>query len=397
MNIWQSPGAREFMDEIFEILQSGNRHLVIYLPSFRMQSFVDGFGSYCRKYYGGILHIRAEDGQMPPDCLGQCFDNSGSICLENLGAARPLACNILIELPKVVDAAQWAEWELFFDALCCSAKQFIDYGSVLPWRMLILVPSHLPSMKPDSNLEIVLGSGFFRGSDLEYSIERNMDEYGVQSTSTRLWLSALCHGLARADPEICNAIFELLPISFQEIISLLEEYPLGNIDDEIKKIIISFDNMGRPVNTLDREKSLLQDLGILEFDTDNNYKIHPAALARAKRANSIERLVVQGQTGIYLPLVQEAHNFICRQLGILCGDGWNRHDPESWPSIETDIGPLWGYMNVFLRGCCGGDLLELATLWRNVRHTLAHGNMLAFADARKAIMFYESMSGARTC
>lgn len=383
------------MDYIFGILQCGDRHLAIYLPTFRMQSFAESFCAYGRKYYDGIFHARAEYGLPPLDCLGQCFDNPEGLSLDNLTSGKALASNILLELPEAMDDALWTEWELFFDSLCRSARQYVDYEKPLPWRALILVPYHLPSMRPESNLEIILGSGIFRTSDLEYAIERNLMENGIKSTSSRLWLSSLCHGLGRADPEICNAIFRDLPLDRDDIISMLEDYPLGNIDNEIKKIIISFDKAGNPAQCPYWEKSLLQDLGILEFDTDDNCKLHPAALAKAKRSNSIERLVVQGQTAIYLPLVQEAHNFICRRLGIACGEAWNKHSPESWHGIEIDIGPLWGYMNAFLRGCCGEDLLELAGLWRNVRHRLAHGNMLDYIEARDAVELYEVLSGAR--
>lgn len=391
MNVWECPNARGQMDEFYEILKTGQKHIVYILPRFRMAGFAAGFCEFSRRYYDDAAIAFCENNDIPVDCLGRFFGEDAGKTLNELMEKPASHITIMLVLPGNPDEKCAGRWIDFFQQLGAASKSCLERGYPLLWHILAVVPAQMPEPKPESALEFFLGSGIWRSSDLEYVVEQNIRDYEISAASSRLWLYALCLGLGRSDPGVCNAIFEAMPMNEEEILAMLASYEYEDLNDELKAAVIALDGGAKKISW--HELTLLRDYGILDFDADGKESLHPAALCRARRPQPIKRMVVQGQIRVYLPLVQEVHHFIQGRLKKLWGENWHKFDEAAFPNIQIDMGPLCAYMNKYLRGQCGADLLELARMWRDVRHTLAHGNILDFDTARSAVMLYEQMSG----
>lgn len=399
INIWECPHGRQFMDELGDVLRAGDRHVITHLPMFRVAGFADAFSAWCRKYLGSLAVIQAAPDDDPYLLLREQFRAGANASITELISLAGRREYLLLLAPGDLGENQNARWMEFFRDLGLASKQAcLDAGLPLPWRIHAIVPTNVFSPKPDVALEIFMPSGLFRASDLEYTVERNLldNEYGVTfSESSRLWLYALCIGLGASDPEMCNAIFQALPMNAADVDKLLSEYRLTHVTDRMIKAIIRLDDF-KNKNEIHRDDyTLLQDFGLLDYDIEDKARLHPAALWAAKRMDSVWRLITRGQIRVYLPLVYEAQNFIVARLRALCGNDWHKRDAaNSFQTVATDIGPLYSYIRRYLMNSCPRELMELACIWREVRHTLAHGNMLDFATARQAVSLYGQLRDA---
>lgn len=401
MLLWQCPHPREFLDEIFEILQKGERHVVIHLPYWRMEEFNNALYNANKRYRYPLDFPVPLAEASPYENLRQCALKPEDFFKAPLLSQEMQKENIVLSIPSQLSFELQEEWLKFMAEISSETRQYQESLSgqegtaeqqiPLPWRLLILAPAHFPSPKPETSLEIFLGSGLCTQSDLEYAIENCVSKSGIRNLSSRLWLEAICKGLGMRDVGLCSFIFRELPLDMEEIMAMLRTYPLPELDYDTINCIISLDDGSEQIRDLWRERQWLRDIGILESDCRNRESLHPAALARANRPHAIKRLLVEGQIRIYLPMVQEIHNFIYQQLSKICGDDWHKRYSENYSGMDMEIGPLANYMSTYLKGECGEALLELAYLWRDVRHTVAHSRFLDYEIARDAVDLYEAL------
>lgn len=402
MTIWQCPHYREFLESIWEELQKGDHHLVIQLPAWQIGELRDAIYAFYKRYHYSMAFPVSEANISPEEYLRQCALEPDSFSLDNLTERKMVSENILLALPEDMEEEAREKWNEFFDKLSSDAREYQkrffgdneDFRQALPlpWRLLALMPTHFPSPKPETSLEIFLGSGMAMRSDLEYAIESCLMESNIRRESSRLWLKAICQGLGTRDVGLCRNIFEFLPLDLDEVMEMLKACPFPEMDEAVIRAVIAIDEGNTQNGCSFSERQNLRDYGILENDCENMERLHPVALARANRPYSVYRLLLQGQIRTYLPMVQEVQAFIHEELERLCGSGWHTMESEKYPGLAMEIGPLAGYMSRWLKGCCGYDLLNLAFLWRDLRNNVAHGVLLDYEHARDAVDLYEALS-----
>lgn len=402
MLFWKCPHPREFLDFIFETLRQGDHHAALLIPHWKISGFSDALHAANQKYrYSLDFPVISADAD-PLDCFRQCAEDPDGLELKDLQGRAMRKDNLIIALPTGLDASGQERWLGLIKKLSADAKEYHERVSgsaedayfTLPWRALFIIPSHFPDPEPETSLDIILADGRASQSDLEYAIENCVEEFALSKAWSRIWLEAVCQGLGIRDVSLCPHMFRELPMDLDGVMDALRSFPFPELDEELKRSVIELDNPAAQDNNLWIAKRLLRDLGILELDCHRVERLHPAALARAGRSRSIERLLVQGQARVYLPLAQEAHAFICGRLSHIFGGGWHTLDPANFPNPDIEIGPLAFYIDKVLKRSRGQDLTDLkdlAFLWREARNTIAHGRLLDVATAREAVELYEEL------
>lgn len=396
MNTWQCPHPRAFLEKIWGALHEGDRHLVIQMPGWQIDAFLEEFNAIGLHNRESFIITDSNAYLEPEEYIKRSLKKEIELTPENYSHLELTVENIILRMPDDPDDNLLAKWLEFYDKLARSARDYQEAhqdgtrGRRFPllWRTLTLMPAHFPSPTPETSLEIYLNDRIYQ-SDLEYAIESCCEDMGIRDLGSMLWLSSLCQGLALNDLNLCNHIFDNLPLSMDEIEDLLRDYPVIRLDTDMRNAVIALDDNGARHVCNRTILSCLRDYGLLEYDCHDMERLHPAALAQARRPASIEKMVNKGQIKIYFPVVQEVLNFIIGHLTRACGPDWHKHDPKNFPTVDREIGPLPAYMRQYLRAYCSAELIVLAEKWRDLRNRIAHGKMLDFVMAREAVKLYQ--------
>ena len=414
MTIWECPHPEKFLDEIFSTLQNGDRHVLIHLPIWRLAGFQDALwdASQSRRLH---LHFpEAPNARRPLELMRGLSLKPDDFQAADPASWEPKSENIALAIPSELNAGEVKEWLGFIEAAAASGREFHERmgglekeGALLPlpWRLIFLAPAHFPSPKPETSLEIFLASGLCGQSDLEWAVERcASDQGGRLEASSRLWLESICKGVAMRDVGLCASVFKALPLDLPDVMDMLMAYPFHELGKELAREVIAVDEGNEQGPESWRARERLREMGILDLDCRGWEALHPSALAQANRRQTVEGLLRQGQVRVYFPLAQDAHSFIVQKLDKCCDPDWRRkslqwHKETNQYVNESDtclgIGPLAEYMARHLKGVCGGDLLELARLWQNIRNEIAHDRLLKFEDTVDAVDLFEEMRQAR--
>lgn len=395
MNIWNCPHGKAFMRSLCRTLEAGEKHVAIRLPERHLSSFLKEFGPYATRFLGSIQKVVLEDGLSLEEALEPAFMPDGGKnrapedCFSRMVSGGP---HLLVVLPP--SARGTAPRLREFLALAADrARACRDGDRRLPWAMAAVVPADFGGLEDDTGLEVRDWWGKLHPSDLEFAIEQALAD--ITNEASYCWYDALCKGLARMDPELVDAIFRNPPVSAAELADVLREGPTV-FDRELAERAWSY--WQDPPAALRRDtppkgelETLLWERGALDIDCYGKPALHPAVLVAAGQEALLEKLVIQGQMQVYLPIVQEVHGFLCRNLAGICGPDWSGRDPENFTSVEQEIGSLAFYMN-YLKDTLGmsipRELTDLAHIWREVRNTIAHGNMISCQLAIRAMLLY---------
>lgn len=400
MMLWQCPGHREVLDEIFEKLKKGLEHIIIYLPCWRMDEFWNSVRSVNELYRYPFAFPISLPLDSPYDYLARCAVDPSKFDKTKLMEQPMNKENICLLIPADSPHSLEQEWIDFIEELNAQTSDYLnrqriisgsaDSSISLPWRLLIILPTYFNSPKNDTNLETYLWSGITRKSDLFYAIERCTEEYNVINTSSRLWLDSICQGLGMRDASLCPYFFKDPPLDEEEVLKKLKDYPFLKMDADLINSVRAVDDGSYQERDFRKEMKELQDYGIFDLDCRNVKGLHPAALAQADCKKAITRLLWQGQIRTYLPLVQEVISFIQTRLNLCYGDDWDKKDPN-YSGFEMDIGPLTKYINIYFKKDCDYELLNLAACWCFVRNELAHGRLICLEKAIEAVEIYEKL------
>ena len=398
MNLWACPNAKEFMRDICQLVRTNDQYACVIIPKNYVLDFAEQFINYSQNFLGDILRINID----AADNIESVFLDAAFPQSENpmsLHTALETAAEnmylLLVISPDLQDPLE--KCREFFEHLAQLVKIRKDTcAETLLWRIIAVWPAHVMWPRAEVGLELRYWFSQIRQSDIEYVIERCWLEQGEQLKERELlWLYALCQGLATIDPMLSVDIFKNLPTSIDDIQAILEEHGLYNIDRDLRQKVIRMDSSAsaKMSTALPPTRGDAYDLwshGALDVRTNGFPALHPAAIHAANRINSLERMVVQGQMKVYLPIVQEVHTFICTQLQKDIGDTWNKKD-EKYSSLNEDICALPRYMSEYLKGRHDPELYDLAIAWRNIRNCLAHSHMLGCADLLCAYKLYEKL------
>ncbi|MBQ7457426.1 MAG: hypothetical protein IJS54_07465 [Desulfovibrio sp.] len=394
MNLWKCPSAREFMQDVCQTVRIHDSHVCLVMPGLGINTFVQEFTAYAENYLSEIIPIEIGKHNDPKACFLSAFQTASAIPgLEAVMDCCAQSTYLLLVVSKDVADPKGMIADLC-QTIARLSKQKKDANATLLWRLIVVLPAHIPWPDETPSLKVNLWWGQIHPSDTEYAIEHCLRE-SIPSALHEweyLWLYSLCQGLAVIDPMIADTIFHQLPTCLEEIETLFDNHPVRKLSPEAQKAIIRLDTLGNipQDQPKDGDVRLLWSLGALDMRENVSAMLHPAAYVAANRISSLERLVVQGQIKVYFPIVQEVHGFLCSQLQKSCGDHWNKYDPH-FQTINDEIGALPKYMSLYLKGKHDPELYELACSWRAIRNSLAHGTMIQCQTAIDAHKKYRNL------
>ena len=393
MNLWDCPSARVFMAKACTMVRSSAKHVCLILPNPFIWDFAEAFRSFAANHMGEVWQINVQTNQDPEQTfLCQGFEEEGRNLEQALETNAQSMYLLLVFDPRTAPSEIYRK---FCTQLATLSKLYKDTSGTLLWRVIFVWPASIPWPRADVCLETLFWWGQIHPSDTEYAIERFAEELnGIINEWEYTWLYALCQGLASSDPLLAEYIFKSLPISFEQIKQLLQSHPLALLDRQSRQAVIDLDTQARrrlaQENPPEGNLRLLWSQGALDIYPNGIVKIHPAAFYAANRSVALEQLIVQGQIKVYLPLVQEVHAFLCRQLEHACGSDWTKKD-ENFANITEEIGKLPRYMYENLKGKYDPALLDLAHYWRIIRNNLAHSHMIDCETAIQAGKLYAEL------
>ena len=392
MNIWNCPHGKAFMRSLCRLQEAGDRHVMVRLPERHMPSFLKEFCGYSTRFFGTVQKVILEDDQPLAKSLAPVFMSNGvdSPLLEDYFTRTVKnSPNLLLVLPPKSPVAA-SDCRKFLEMAAAHAKAFQDEDKRLLWSMVAVLPVQFDCPQEEIGLESWTWWGHLHPSDLEFSIEQALAD--ITNEAAYYWYSALCKGLARMDPELVDAIVLNPPTSVEELADVVQDSQ-AMFSPEVIDLACRY--LQDPPSALRRDtlpkgevEAALWKYGALDINCYGKPSLHPAVLVAAGHKEQLEKLVIQGQMQIYLPLVQEVHNFLCRTLTDLCGPDWSTRDTTKFQSVEQEIGALPLYMKTEFGMNIPKSLIDLAYTWREVRNVIAHNRMIPCYLTLRAVLRY---------
>lgn len=387
MSIWQCPQGKAFIEKICDELFKGT-HYVVCFPKPHITRFLSAFQTYAKQMLGGTKTVIWNGEQTLTDSLSSLFNCNIKNWLELPSYNLPNGISLLVlvisdSLPHECEQ----DFLHFLIHMKSHAHTLRDKGKTnAKWNLLVISNPDVCIPKDDMDMRVLRWWGMLRPSDLEYAIEQNT--YPVLDSlddAMLCWFKALCRGFAVCDPELVETLFNHLPHNSKELRKAFDQHPfytkeisvLASQYTDIRELMV-----GRKIPSA--KGIILWSLGIFDLDCHGVPSIHPVALAAANRTEELERMAVNGQIKVYLPMVQQVLDFIRRYMSYTFGSDWDKKS-TTYEGMEYDIGKLPKYLSTFFYHNIPKDIYSLASLWRKVRHLLAHGHMVDQETAEKAV------------
>lgn len=396
MNMWDCPSGRALRARLGERMLDGCHCLVVVPRLLDAQLFAESAREYLDFHMGSVcvFHVTKEEGlcQGLRNIIDSEKGNDAS--MDDLVFAASDCPYLVAFVAEDMDESGIQELQRDIASLAMASKHCRELTDTLNWRLLLLLPG-MTGFSPQGDVLMHIEEcwGWFKACDLEYAIEKHLSRYRGNPADYH-WLYALCLGLARMDPELAGCLADAMPREMEDITEILREHRAHALAMEDKE---SVDALARDNRLLtgfwpDRPVTGAADacwrLGLYNLDCYGHPCIHPAALAAHKLSKTLEQQVVLGQIQLYLPLVQKVHHLVLRKVQEI-----KQRDPQACEGFSDnctyDIGPLVHFLHT-KRGYYSPELLELGSLWRKVRNSLAHNCFLSYEDAVSAYEAYES-------
>lgn len=386
MNIWSCLGAERIMQKFAESRQ--DCHGIVLVPlNFDTQAFIDSFYAYFDNHFGG-LQVFSVDNEHTLLCrLREIIAAEHSFSMEELMTTYPVCgCFLVACINEKLSDENCKILQTQINNLCLTVKHIKDNHGDIAWSLLIVISAiNNVDIKTEAFLKKYEFWGWFRPSDLESVIEKNIEKY-LNNSADYQWINALCHGLARLDLSIVNMIADSMPKSIDDIVELLlNNYSLSLNDNSINGYINKLVKQENAIAELWSERPLdeMRDrcwrYGVFNQDCYGYPGIHPAALAHCKLRQTLEQVIVRGQIQVYLPQVLEVHQCLLRSVVKTTGQYGEDVSKDFTEECKHDIGPMYHYLNQ--NRIYSAQMRNVAKSWRNVRNKLAHNKFLSYTEA----------------
>lgn len=395
MSLWYSPHPKAFLREICQVVGTEREHCAVSIPQHLIPSFREELLSYGRKSLGElqVLQLNPQVGLWGNLAPLFNIDAGGDKKLSDLPEMTLPRCRNLVIFPSEKPLSWEEEFLAFVDTMAAHAKYCKDQGKRMLWSMLIVIPAGSKMPHEDIGLRVLYWWGRLHVSDLEYAIESNFGASEAQEYHLYCWFYALCKGVASGDPRLVELFQQQVPIDVDSLVNALAGHELCT--EENARLVMSYLNSSKYSLTRDVvPQGIAAELwhcGILDFDCYGKPSLHPAALVAAQKIDVLERLVVKGQMQVYLPLVQEVHEFLYNKIECLLGYKWDGRNKKSFSSIKSEIGPFSVYINRRFKDVLPKDILREALEWRDLRNSIAHAQMIPFDMAVSRVMAYQKL------
>lgn len=403
MNLWQCPHPTLFLKEICLSLEKGDAHCIVSLPERLIPAFQEEFRAYWKEFWGDLPLLALEEETELTDAMFPFFaTETPPINLIDLTEGFVRGSKTLAVVLPATPHSNEKEFFLFLNHLAAHAKNRRDNGLTMNWNMLVIAPADRPMPNPDIGLRCFYWWGHLHNSDVEYAIESAFSDIfrnGIrQEQLAYWWLYPLCKGLSSGDPELVEHIIRDFPKDIETLIATLKKHELNT--EENGQLVRNF--LEAPQYTPksnDYPRGILAKLwhkGIIDLDCSGRLVIHPAALLAAGQVENLEELVIRGQMFFFLPLVQDVHNILSRQVEKHLGNVLEEFFPDdgAFDSARYEIGPFYAFLSYLYKEkgkSVPYHILDTAKKWRELRNDIAHIKMLSYQTIECALAAYEKL------